>query len=188
MSHIGCFPPPPFRSSGCEALMQHFISSGRSHQRHVLVWIFHCFLKSKFQVTDTTVQPEAQVLWKTSPKKSATGLPPMAPPNPPHTIVFVKFCSLVVVELEVEAASWLKGVEVERPGLSSTSALLVFGVQWILACVKLLPHFWQNNEKKRGTSLRPLEAKSELNMIHICSVKQIWHNLQFACIMTINTF
>ncbi len=57
-------------------------------------------------------------------------------------IVFVKSCSLVVVELEVEAATRLEGVEVERPALSSTFALLVFRVQRILAGVELLPHFW----------------------------------------------
>lgn len=70
--------------------------------------------------------------------------------------MFVKSSSLVLVELEVEAAAGLEGVEVERPALSpaSTSALLVFWVQGILTCVKLLPHFWQDDGKNGGTNLR----------------------------------
>ena len=62
----------------------------------------------------------------------------------------VKFFSLVLVELEVEAAARLEGVKVEGPGgsSSSSSALLVFRVQGILARVKLLPHFWQDDGKK----------------------------------------
>lgn len=64
-------------------------------------------------------------------------------------LVFIKSSSLVMVELEVEAAAGLKGVEVERPGLfSSSSTLLVFWVEGILPCVKLLPHFWQ--DRKNG--------------------------------------
>lgn len=62
--------------------------------------------------------------------------------------MFLGSASLVMVELEVEAAAGLKGVEVERPGLfSSSSSLLVFWVEGILSCVKLLPLFWNENEK-----------------------------------------
>lgn len=70
-------------------------------------------------------------------------------PRPVHLLV-IKFFSLVLVELEVEAAARLEGVKVEGPGRSSssTSTLLVFRVQGILAGVKLLPHFWQDDGKR----------------------------------------
>lgn len=74
----------------------------------------------------------------------------------PSPLVFVESSSLVLLELEVEAAAGLKGIKVERPALSSTStsALLVFRVQGILACVKLLPHFWQDSGKNGATNVR----------------------------------
>lgn len=57
-----------------------------------------------------------------------------------------------MVELEVEAPSGLEGVEVEGPGLfSSSSTLLVLWIQRILTCVKLLPHFWSG--RKRASNL-----------------------------------
>lgn len=62
-------------------------------------------------------------------------------PNHHHPRVRRVLLSLVLVEFEVEAATGLERVEVERPALSSASTLLVFRVQGILACVKLLPHF-----------------------------------------------
>ena len=70
-------------------------------------------------------------------------------PRSAHLVV-VEFFSLVLVELEVEAAARLEGVKVEGPGRSSssTSTLLVFRVQGILAGVKLLPHFWQGDGKR----------------------------------------
>lgn len=56
---------------------------------------------------------------------------------------------LVVLELEVEAAAGLEGVEVEGPALlSPASALLVLWIQGILARIELLPHFWRDNGKR----------------------------------------
>lgn len=52
--------------------------------------------------------------------------------------------TLVVVELKMEATTRLERVKVEGPSLlSTTTTLLVFRVQWILARVEFLPHFWR---------------------------------------------
>lgn len=51
------------------------------------------------------------------------------------------------MELEVEAAAGLEGVEVERPGLFPPSPLLVLWVQRIFAGVELLPHFWEGKRR-----------------------------------------
>lgn len=67
--------------------------------------------------------------------------------------LFLKSRSVVLLELEVEAAPRLKGVEGERPAVSSTvsSTLLVLRVQGILTRVKLLPHFWKDSWNPGGT-------------------------------------
>lgn len=76
--------------------------------------------------------------------------------------------SLVVLELEVEAASRLKGVEVERPALlSSASTLLVLRVQRILAGVKLLPHFCQKQRQEHRDKFKTVNTTSLLNKMSV---------------------
>ena len=130
----------------------HFCSTAASSfRRHseVLVVIFHRIKNQKFQVADKTVSKMEHEYRGRLLRKSTVDLPPPKCPRPAHLVV-VKFFSLVLVELEVEAAARLEGVKVEGPGgsSSSSSALLVFRVQGILARVKLLPHFWQDDGKK----------------------------------------
>lgn len=67
-----------------------------------------------------------------------------------------------MVELEVEAATGLKGVKVEGPGLfSSSSSLLVLWIQRILTCIKLLPHFWSG--RKEGVKFNIQHHNDHLN-------------------------
>lgn len=76
-------------------------------------------------------------------------------PSPPSPPTCSSSPALVVLELKVETAAGIEGVEVKRPALvTSASALLVFGVQRILARVKLLSHFWKGDRKNEGTRLR----------------------------------
>lgn len=64
------------------------------------------------------------------------------PKNTPRLPEFKHSSPLVVVELKLKAPTRLERVKVEGPGLLSTATtLLVLRVQWILARVKLLPHF-----------------------------------------------
>ena len=73
----------------------------------------------------------------------------------------------VVLEFKVEAAARLEGVKVERPGLFSSSSLLVLWVQRILAGIELLSHFWKEKSEMlkhlstfqtKGTSWRRKSA------------------------------
>lgn len=69
--------------------------------------------------------------------------------------VSAKASALVVLELEVEAASRVKGVEVMRPAVSSSPpTLLALWVQGVLTRVKLLPHFWKRMHEKNVRQLK----------------------------------
>lgn len=90
--------------------------------------------KKKSQVTLKTSVSEEDF-----PKQSSTSVS-----KAPSLQQFQPSSTLVVVELKMEATARLERVKVEGPGLLSTATtLLVFRVQWILARVEFLPHFWR---------------------------------------------
>lgn len=84
------------------------------------------------------------------PRKTSQSDLPRVSQNAPRLQEFEPSCSLVVLELEVEATARLERVKVEGPGVSTAATtLLVFRVQWILARVEFLPHFWRDKKRFR---------------------------------------